>query len=511
MRTSLIALAAAAVVAVAAGDAAAALATPRSGADTSLCVGKKPPCYPTIQTALGAAGDGERITVAPGSYAGPITIDKSVQLVGAGAGATIIEGGSPVITIGAAGAASEPIVSIAGATVTGGLSESNPLGGTAFAVGGGIEIPGAAGDATGATVSISDSVITGNRVTPRTLSLPPGLCGSRVCAFALGGGIDNFGALTLTDTRVTDNVAGSTETGSSVATEADGGGIYNHPQGILTLRHSLVSDNRAAATAANAQFSNGGGIVDDGILTLEDSVVSDNTSEVSTAVASSFPFDVEQEANAGGLWISEVPGSSATIADSKISGNSVTASNAGGDAQALNGGIDDDGSLALTSSSVDHNRVIASVPASSGFLAGAVDGGVQVQGVATVRTSRISENSLTAISATGTANAAGAGIGNLSGTLTLERSLVTGNRGVATGTGGLALGGGILNIAFGGGAPELTLADSAITANELTASAAITPRGGGLFTADIFGAGSFPVALTRTVIAGNKPDQCVGC
>src|SRR5262249_23385310 len=165
--------------------------------------------------------------------------------------------------------------------------------------------------------------------------------------------------------RVSERVTGAPETDRSVATEADGGGIYNHPQGFLTLRHSVVSDNRAAATAANAQFSNGGGIVDDGVLTLEDSVVSDNTSEVSTEVASSFPSDVEQEANAGGLWISEVPGSSATIADSKISGNSVTASNAGGDAQALNGGIDDDGSLLLTSSSVDHNGVTASVPASS--------------------------------------------------------------------------------------------------------------------------------------------------
>lgn len=511
MRTSLIALAAAVAVAAAAGDAAAALDTARSGAATSLCVGKQPACYATIQAALDAASDGDRITIAPGNYAGPITIDKSVQLVGAGAAATIIEGGGPVVTIGAAGAASEPIVSIAGVTVTGGLSNSNPLGGTAFAVGGGIEIPGAAGDRTGATVSISDSVITGNRVTPRTLSMPPGLCGSRACAFALGGGIDNFGALTVTDTRVTHNVAGSTATDSSTATEADGGGIYNHPQGILTLRRSLVSDNRAAATATNAQFSNGGGIVDDGALTLEDSVVSGNSSEVSTAVASSFPFEVEQEANAGGIWISEVPGSSATITDSKISGNSVTASNAGGDAQALNGGIDDDGSLLLTSSSVDHNSVSASVPASSGFLAGAVDGGLQVQGVATVRGSRISENTITAVSPTGTANAAGAGIGNLSGKLTLERSLVTANRGVATGIGGLALGGGILNIAFGGGAPELTLADSAVTANELTASAAITPRGGGLFTADIFGAGSFPVTLTRTVIAGNKPDQCVGC
>jgi hypothetical protein len=81
---------------------------------------------------------------------------------------------------------------------------------------------------------------------------------------------------------------------------------------------------------------------------------------------------------------------------------------------------------------------------------------------------------------------------------------VTGNNVTANAPAGSAHGGGILNDSFGGPPPSLTLTDSAVVANKLTASPGITPQGGGLFTA-------FPVTLTRTVIAGNKPDQCFGC
>jgi hypothetical protein len=68
-------------------------------------------------------------------------------------------------------------------------------------------------------------------------------------------------------------------------------------------------------------------------------------------------------------------------------------------------------------------------------------------------------------------------------------------------------GGGIWNGNPGDGrAPSLTLTDSTITANALSASNGIVARGGGLLTA-------FPATLTatRTIIAGNRPDQCYGC
>jgi hypothetical protein len=68
-------------------------------------------------------------------------------------------------------------------------------------------------------------------------------------------------------------------------------------------------------------------------------------------------------------------------------------------------------------------------------------------------------------------------------------------------------GGGIWNGNPGDGrAPSLTLTDSTITANALSASTGIVAQGGGLLTA-------FPATLTATrpIIAGNRPDRCYGC
>jgi hypothetical protein len=488
---------------------------PQSAAASTLCVaGAKPGCFSTVQAAVDAAADGDTIQIGPGTFAGGVTITKSVRLVGASAAATAIRGGGPVVTIGRFEADNNDLsVSLSRVTITGGLNDSQPS--PSIVVGGGVSIPGSAGNVPGATVSIDDSVITGNRVTART-AIPSGgfSCSSahaHPCAFVNGGGIDNSGALTLTNTRVSGNVAGATAGGTSLDSSADGGGIDNHAAGTLTLRHVSVTGNRAAVTPPNGAFTDGGGIVTDGVLTMEDSVVSGNSSIVDSVVPSFFPIDVEMEANAGGLRIGDVPGASATITRSRIGDNVVIGRNSAGDVQATNGGIDDDGELLLSWSSVDHNRVSASAPPASGFVAGAIDGGVQAQGAATIRNSRITDNTLTAVSVAGTANVAGAGIGSLSGSVTLERTLVMGNRGTANGANGVALGGGILNIAYFGGPPELTLTESLVTANSLAASPGITPQGGGIYSEDIFGGGPFPVTLTRTVVAGNKPDDCTGC
>src|SRR5262249_17012029 len=141
--------------------------------------------------------------------------------------------------------------------------------------------------------------------------------------------------------------------------------------------------------------------------------------------------------------------------------------NAGGDASSVSGGIDADFTLLLADSAVDRNEVTADVPAFSGFVAGALFGGLQVSGTAPVRSSRIAGNALTAVGVGSGANVAAAGIGNLSGELTLEHTVVTANRAAATGNGGLALGGGIFNVEFGGGQPELSLTDSVVTANRI--------------------------------------------
>lgn len=470
---------------------------------TTLCVGDKPACVSTIQAALDAAQDGDTIAIGPGSFAGGVTVLKSVQLVGAGPGATTIEGGGPVLTIGELDGTDQPTVSISRVTITGGFNDSAP---ESFAAsGGGVWIPPGSANTTGATVSISDSVVTGNRAAPET-AVP--LCG-HVCAFAAGGGINNAGTLTVTNTRITDNVAGSTASDPSVASYAAGGGIMNAPQGSLTVLHSFVTGNLAAVSLPNGRNTDGGGIVSYGVLSVEDSVVGGNRSEVEAAVPSSFFSGVFTEANAGGLYLP--PSSSTMITRSRISGNSVHSANTAGDASAEAAGIDAEGPLLLTDSSVQNNTAVAIVPAASGFLAETDGGGIQVRGSAAVRGSRIAHNSLTSTSENGLALASGGGVANIGGDLTLERTVVAANSASATGVGGFNLGGGILNVLFGGRPPELSLTDSVITANRLAANDGVLSQGGGLYTADPFTGTLFPVAMTRTVIEGNKPDQCVGC
>ena len=180
MRRSILAILGAAVAAAGLGPAA-------SGAGAAvLCVGHRPHCHPTIQAALDASHDGDEIRVRPGRFAGGLTIARSVKLVGAGRGDTVIDGGGPVVTIGVLDAPSEPTVTIEGVTITGGVTSASgrcgPTCGTnyeqATALGGGIAIPPAADGASGATVTIVDSVIAGNRVAPshdgaqRALDLP---------------------------------------------------------------------------------------------------------------------------------------------------------------------------------------------------------------------------------------------------------------------------------------------------------------------------------------------------
>src|SRR5262245_46634997 len=146
-------------LAIAVGGASAA---PSAGG-RSLCVGGRPGCLSAPQAAVEAAGDGDTIMIAPGTYAGGVTIDVSVTIKGAGAKETVISGGGPVLTIGQAFADREPTVSISGVTLTGGVTHSSFLSqfiGNASALGGGISVPPAAHLAQAATVSIANSGLT---------------------------------------------------------------------------------------------------------------------------------------------------------------------------------------------------------------------------------------------------------------------------------------------------------------------------------------------------------------
>jgi hypothetical protein len=136
------------------------------------CAGGSRHCHDTIQAAVDAAHDGDTIRIAQGRFAGGVTVDKSVRLVGAGAGRTVIKGGGPVLTLGST--TSSPTISIAGVTVTGGRTSTNPQApgcgpdvptcgpgyAGATALGGGVEaFPGT-------TVTLLHSVVAGNRAAP---------------------------------------------------------------------------------------------------------------------------------------------------------------------------------------------------------------------------------------------------------------------------------------------------------------------------------------------------------
>jgi hypothetical protein len=516
-----------------------------------LCVGTGSGCFSTLQAAVDAASDGDTITVAPGTYAGGVTIDVSVALEGAGAASTIVSGGGPVLTIGEFGAASEPTVSISGLTITGGVSttsrECGPSCGTAYAtataLGGGIEVPPGAGS-TGASVTISDSLISGNRASPtRTVPSVRAICPGEVhCQFALagGGGIDNWGTMTLIRSTVSGN-----EVSGSIS-DADGGGILNE-RGSLTLANSQVTGNRALATPPYGRFGEGGAIfaANGSVLTIRDSAVSDNVASLVSSIPHPYPRQGggtdQSNAHGGGIHLGD--GGSATIENSRIDGNLVSVDNPVGEPIGFDAAvcICGDSPLVLRNSSVSDNRVTATVSdmTDSGPAGNALefDGSADISNTritgnssdmtstnagstasvlgaligfnekpAVISNSIIRDNSITATSVKGTATAQGAAIVN-DGVLELRNDEITQNTATASGLSGSAQGGAIWNGMLFPDAPtpQLTLRNTIVMHNVLSGSPGFTLQGGGIYTL------GFPITLINGVIAHNVPDQCLGC
>jgi hypothetical protein len=524
-----------------AGLAALALSGAASSATASktICVGNKVGCYAALQAGLNAASNGDTLKIMPGSYAGGVTVDKSVALVGSGSGVTTISGGGPVLTIGTYNASSEPTVSISGVTITGGESHTDEFGDDFRGSGGGISVPPSVNFGEGATLLVANSVITGNTATPTT-AIDSGLpcpqdvtitCidGDLPFAGADGAGISTFGPTTLTNTIVSHNRAG----GTGVESDAGGGGISS-VEGGLTLEDSTITDNQASVMAPNGRFADSGGVdVGSGRLTVDSSQITDNTASESVSMPSDIPGGTL--AVAGGLH-SEGGVSAATITNTTISGNSVSATNTVGDAEAFSGGLHTDGTFKLSADVVSNNSVIsATIDGSTGNAGGdsgagewagtvtntrvsgnsvsasSVAGNAEADAGATIfqgpmTNSEISNNHVQASSANGSAIDQGAGlvIGDVT---TLRNTTLSGNTANATGLSGFARGGGIYNVDQSPNGPSggpLKLINSSVTGNELSGSAAIGLLGGGIYTTN-------PVFLTNSLITANAPDQCYGC
>ena len=524
-------------------------AAPALGAER--CVGQRADCSATLQDALDAARDGDTIRLTAGTFAGGAIVTKSVALIGAGQRATIIRGGGPVLTIGTLFDETPPTVSIRDLTLTGGRTTSSALSlelsgeEGVLALGGGIEIPPGRDFAPGATVTVLRTSVTRNRVAP-VGTIPSGnaLCpDGRPCPFALaaGGGIDNWGALAVTDSTISDNRVGSASGLSTLTSDAEGAGIKSQI-GSLTILRSRIEDNRATATAPNGRFSDGGGIFAlDAPFTMRDSHVGGNQAKL----AAGLPGSVEQAAIAGGIHIAgSVP--AAGIAQSVIDGNDVGITNPAGDAVALSGGlhVDPPVDFTISDSAISGNRVGAAALGADPGFAHADGGGGQLFGrmdrtrvvgntvAATsvggdaeamaggswvlfgdVRGSVLGGNRLRATAPNGEARVRGAGaVVDTApelpdqGGLSLTRSMVDANTATADGASSLAQGGGIFDAAldepFGG---PLALAGSSVTRNVLRGPADATLQGGGVYLA------GQPLTQTDSHIVANVPDQCFGC
>jgi hypothetical protein len=489
-----------------------------NGASSGVCVGTGAGCVRTIQAGLDAAHDGDAITVEAGTFEGGVRIEKSVKLIGAGAAATVVEGGGPVVTVGSRTGQRSLTVSIAGLRITGGLSNTNPSGRCgadvpecgpgylrATALAGGIEI------APRATVTISNSVVTGNRATP-TVTAPSvrTRCPNGPCPFAYGGGggIDNWGKLTLVGTTVSDNTAGG-----GITAQADGAGILSESGGTLTLVNSTVKRNRVTVSAPNGRFAAGGAIYDDGgALSIRGSTVSSNRTEM----AISMPRSVDVSASCAGICLES--GATAGIRGTLISGNVISGSNDRGNGVWCGSGFStgDGGSFTLSNSTVSNNRVTATARSTSPKIPLGSEAFLACSGAADlfaarvrISNSRIVGNSISARTTSGSALAVAGAVSTVSPNALITNTLFSRNSATAfSGKGPTVAYGGAI-----GNGNALTFRRSRVTGNSVRAASRHgVARGGGIFDGqipDLHQPGR--IRLVHSVVAHNTPDQCFRC
>lgn len=317
---------------------------------------------------------------------------------------------------------------------------------------------------------------------------------------SIGGGIANYGSMTLSNANISSNVAGygvglgggiynrgtATLTSSTVANNTAttepyynepgvaGGGIWNN--GTLTLNGGTISGNRATVDGAGPNGI-GGGVFNSGTLTVQSTTIRENE----TALEGGGVFNQNKakftnaiirnnhshNANGGGgiLNTSEASILGSSVRDNVSDRNgggvlnrgklTITSTSMRGNVSEGSGGAiaNEAGTIAISKSTIEGNKI---------------GGGVWNTATMTVDASTINGNA---------ADFQGGGFANL-GTLTLTNSTVSGNQAEDSG-------GGIRNQG------TLTLASVTIFGNETQAS------GGGISSA------SGSATLRNTIVAGN--------
>src|SRR5216684_3995811 len=213
-------------------------------------------CYTTIAAAIAAANAGDTISITDAVHTeAGITVNKTLTIQGQGAANTAVNGNK---------AGSVFIVNF-GVTAT--IQDMTIQNGSAPAFGGG-------GILNYGTLTLSNSRLSGNSASG--------------AYYASGGGIFNSGTATISNSTLSDNRA-----------TYYGGGIYNnyYGGGTVTIRNTTLSGN-------SATLYYGGGIYNGGnTVTINNSTLSGNSATIG-----------------GGIYNS----GTATISNSTLSGNSAT-------------------------------------------------------------------------------------------------------------------------------------------------------------------------------------------
>jgi hypothetical protein len=282
-----------------------------NGSDSNDCKSPLTACK-TIGHAISLAASGDSVIVGAATYFEHLTIGISLNVIGAGASTTIIDGASVgrVISIPNASAS----VTLSNLTITDGKDGGGFLTGT----GGGINNAG--------TLTINNCIITKNQALK-------GYGGT-----SYGGGVYNTGTLTINNSTVSQNTA---------AGVSSGGGIYNRG-GTVRLNNSTVTGNYAAI----------GGGISGGTITINNSTLNANTARVGGAISGATVVLVNStlSGNAASQQGGGVNTSTLSVFNSTLSGNSAP----------QGGGIFTNGATTIM-----QNSVVANSP-SGGNCSGAI-------------------------------------------------------------------------------------------------------------------------------------------
>jgi hypothetical protein len=383
----------------------------------------------------------------------------------------------------------------------GGVTEE--YGGT-FGGGGILSIQGKVSVTAGSTISNNEARVAGG--------------GGGIASYAFGSALTFY----VANSSISDNSVKN-------ASYADGGGIFIHNRGTVTIGSSGSTTTISNNYAHGSDGANGGGIftAGNGTVTITNTTISQNTAAPGSGALFGPGSGMDGGYGGGGIYNN---GSPLTIKDSTLSGN-IAGSNANPSVFTGAGAIyDNAGTLSVNNSTISSNKAYGGEGA----------GGIRTFGTTLLANSVITGNK--------TFDSAGGGIVNTSGnSLTLSYSLLSGNESYAGNNGGgianfqgsvgvyystisgnkalggaqgggLYMDGGTLNMSnstvannaaaggYGGGIFNHVYTTGSSTLTNCTISGNTASTGGGIDNQSVV----TPFTLTNTLVSGNTASDIQG-